>query len=373
MVDGGHDGRVHLGHSYRDGLPLRGHEDDFLVDVDPVAVPQEAGDHQLGPVADGVDGAVLQHDALVPYQKDLQRHDHPAQVALVFMVVVLVLRVQDVVHGHQVLALVQGPTSHAAKLLHVAPGPGQQAEVDAEGPDVGPGLAADVEDPERPLLVELDQGALVNRPHAQLALHCTNQRRALEQGPGEGFDGLGHLRLLLDRAVELYHRNVLLPRALLRLYQPGRPVDAYDQAPGDLRVEGTTVAGLLHAQDPAYPGDDFVAARVRRLVQVDDPVRQIILQVSLEWGGPGRDRGVVPGADVEFVVVLQQQRPLGSVHYVLLVGRLYHKVPRHLRVSYGGRTRHLLSSSWCEREKSRTVIFNVEIYIYIYIYIQISL
>ena len=53
--------------------------------------------------------------------------------------------------------------------------------------------------------------------------------------------------------VQAHDRDVLLPRALLRLNQPRRAVDADDQAPGDLRVEGAAVAGLLHAQNPPDP------------------------------------------------------------------------------------------------------------------------
>ena len=43
-----------------------------------------------------------------------------AEVRLVLLLVVQVLRVEDVVHRHQVLALVHDPRPRAPQLLHVA-------------------------------------------------------------------------------------------------------------------------------------------------------------------------------------------------------------------------------------------------------------
>jgi hypothetical protein len=57
----------------RDSLTLGGHEDDLLVDLNTLLEPQQTGKHELGTIADGVDGAVLDHDTLVAHQKTLQR------------------------------------------------------------------------------------------------------------------------------------------------------------------------------------------------------------------------------------------------------------------------------------------------------------
>lgn len=76
-VDGGHEGNAE-----GDGLSLGGHDDDLLVDLDVGLVSEETGDHELGAIADGVDGRVLDHQSLVARQERLERADDPAEVGL---------------------------------------------------------------------------------------------------------------------------------------------------------------------------------------------------------------------------------------------------------------------------------------------------
>ena len=56
-----------------------------------------------------------------------------------------------------------------------------EAQVHAEGPDVGARLAGDPEHDEVPLRIVLYEPALVDRAHAQLALDCGDDWRPLEQ------------------------------------------------------------------------------------------------------------------------------------------------------------------------------------------------
>ena len=70
MVAGCHDCGVHLGNPDRDRLPLRGHKDDFVVHVDLVSITEQARDHQLRAVTDGVHGAVFNDDAFIVYQQN---------------------------------------------------------------------------------------------------------------------------------------------------------------------------------------------------------------------------------------------------------------------------------------------------------------
>ncbi len=54
--------------------------------------------------------------------------------------------------------------------------------MDADGPRVEAGLHGDPEDAHVALLVVLQQLALVDGAHAQLALHSADERRPLEEG-----------------------------------------------------------------------------------------------------------------------------------------------------------------------------------------------
>ena len=125
-------------------------------------------------------------------------------------VVVHPLSVEDVVHGDNVVALAHRSTPDTPELLHVASDAEQQAEVDAEGTDVGSGLARDPEDGEVAVVVELDELALVDGAHAELALDGRDERRALEERSGERLEATGEGLLRGEGGVEANDADVLL-------------------------------------------------------------------------------------------------------------------------------------------------------------------
>ncbi len=192
-------------------------------------------------------------------------------------------------HGDDTVGLAEGTTPDTAELLHVSADAEEETEVNAERSDVGAGLAADPEDGEVAVVVELEELALVDGADAELALDGRDQRRALEQGAGERLDDARQLLGVGELVVQAQHGHVLLSGALLALDQPRGTVDADDQAAGHLGVERARVARLLDAQDPADPRDDLVRRRVRRLVQVDHPGRHVRLEVALQRRAPVRD------------------------------------------------------------------------------------
>ena len=64
--------------------------------------------------------------------------------------------------------------------LHVGAHAQQEAQVNAHGPDIGPGLAGDPEHHQLALLVVLQQLAVIDGAHAQLALDRRDQWRPLK-------------------------------------------------------------------------------------------------------------------------------------------------------------------------------------------------
>lgn len=59
----------------------------------------------------------------------------------------------------------------------------------------------------------------------------------------------------------------------------------------------------------------LVRGRICWLVQVDAAIGDVVLEGPPQRGVASRDGRVVPCADVELVIVLQQQGPLGCVQY----------------------------------------------------------
>ena len=86
----------------------------------------------------------------------------------------------------------------------------------------------------------------------------------------EDVSHLGNQGLVLHHAMQTEDADVLLAGILLRLDQASGTLDANDQTAGDLGVQRSAVAGLVHTQDSFDPGNDFVGRGVGRLVQVDE-------------------------------------------------------------------------------------------------------
>jgi hypothetical protein len=146
----------------------------------------------------------------------------------------------------------------------------KETEMDAERPDVRSSLARDVEDGESPLVVELDESRGVDSSDSELPLDGGDEGRSLEEGSGESLERPGEGFLIREGGVKSEDGDVLLSGSLLGLDESSRPVDADDEATGDLWVERSRVTRLFNTKDPTEPGNDLVRRRVRRLVKVDD-------------------------------------------------------------------------------------------------------
>jgi hypothetical protein len=153
--------------------------------------------------------------------------------------------------------------------------------------DICARLTADPEHGQIPLVVELDQFALVDRPHTELTLDGGNERGPLEQRARECLEAASERLLVRQRIVEPHNSDVLLPCALLRLDEPGCAVDTDNEAPSDFGVERPRVACLLDTEDPLEPGDNFVRRWIRRLVEVDDARLDVGCQLALQRGRAG--------------------------------------------------------------------------------------
>lgn len=211
-----------------------------------LTISEETGKHELSTVADGVDSAVLDDEALVARKESLKRRDDLAKVRLVPGVVHLPLGVENVVQGNEALGLVHGTASDSAKLLHVAADSEEETQVDAEGSNVGAGLAADPEDTEVTVIVELNELAFMDGSDTELALDGGDQGRTLEERTGEGFERASELGLAAGQlVVKADDGDVFLSSTLLRLNETGGAVDANNQASGDLGIEGAAVASLF--------------------------------------------------------------------------------------------------------------------------------
>jgi hypothetical protein len=211
----------HLGDGDGDGLALGGHDDDLSADVDAVVVAQDAGNHEFGAVADGVDGGVLDHDPGQLQQQHLEGQHYSAQVGLVLVVFVSPLRVQQVVHRHQVVVLRHAPAPRPAQLLHVPAHSQQQADVNAQGSNVSSRLAGNPEHSQSLLSIELQQLRLVDSPDAEFPLHCGDLWRLLEETASKGIQHILEFYLRVNGTVQSDDANILFTGALLRFGQPG--------------------------------------------------------------------------------------------------------------------------------------------------------
>ena len=271
MVAGCHLDSGHLCVGQGDSLTLGSHEDNLLVDLDALFEAEKTGKHELSTVANGVDRAVLDNNALVAGQKALKGGDDVAEVGLVAIVVVEPLGVKNVVEGDQVLGLVHSTRPHTAQFLHVGANTKQKTQVNAESTDVGSSLAADPENTKLPLIVEFVELALVDGSDTELALDGGDERGTLEESTGESLEGARELGLATGQlVVKADNADVLLTSTLLGLDETGSAVNADNQASSDLGVEGSRVTRLLNAASTLAfcltPQSGCVAYRSMRLI-----------------------------------------------------------------------------------------------------------
>lgn len=207
---------------------------------------QETRNHQLGTVADGIDGTVLDDNTLVGGEKTLQGADDLAQVSFVAVVVVDPLGVHNIVQGDHALGLVHSTGAHTTKFLHVSADTKEQTQVDTECTDISTSLTAYPEDTEMALVVELVVLALVDSTDTELTLDGRNQRRTLEERTSEGLQSANELGLSTRNLVmETNDTDILFTSTLLGLHQTGGTVNTDDETSGDLGIKGTTVTSLL--------------------------------------------------------------------------------------------------------------------------------
>jgi len=324
VIDGGHDLSGHLGNTGGDGFTLGGHHDDVRANLDVVFETKDTGDHELGTVGDSVDGGVLDDDSLVAGKDALERHDDSAEVRLIASRFVQMHGIEDVVHGDETVLRVFGENTgtDTTQLLHVCADTEDETQMHTERTDVGTGLARAGEGREGLLLIVVKQSVLVDRTDTQLTLDGRNDGRALEQSTLQVLEGRDDLGLASGLVVETNHSHVLLTSGLLGLDQTGGAVDADQQTAGDLGIEGTRVTSLLTLEDLLHPGHNLMGRRVDRLVQIDDAVQQMLLQSTSQGTATMGQRHVVTRADVQLVVILQQQRPFAGVDGLLVLGGL---------------------------------------------------
>lgn len=104
----------------------------------------------------------------------------------------------------------------------------QQTKVNAERSNVSASLAADPEDCQVAVIIELEQLGLVDSSDAQLSLDRGDEWWSLKEGTSQGLDGCRQLLDVCQAVMKAEYRNVLLSCSLLGLDEPGGSVDADD-------------------------------------------------------------------------------------------------------------------------------------------------
>mmetsp|Transcript_13280 Transcript_13280/g.24991 ORF Transcript_13280/g.24991 Transcript_13280/m.24991 type:complete len:213 (+) Transcript_13280:446-1084(+) len=212
MVYRSNDCCRHLGNAGSNRFSLRGHHHNLRTDLDVLLEAQHSRDHELRPIANCIHRTVLHHNPGIIAEDQLKRHDHPTQVFLIPHVIVHVLRIQNIMHRGHVLVLVEDTGSITAKLLHVRADTEHEAEMDAEGSDVGTSLAGGPQYRHLSFGVVFNKLGLVDGTYAQLPLHCRDDGRPLETCSGQLVKRLLNLRSTANVRVESDNCNVLFAR-----------------------------------------------------------------------------------------------------------------------------------------------------------------
>lgn len=156
-----------------------------------------------------------------------------------------------------------------------------KTKMNAKSSNISTSFAGDPEDNKMLIGIIFKELAFVYGANTKLALDGRNQRRALEDSTGEGFESSSDLRGLGDRRVETGNADILLASALLRLDQARGTINTDDEVARDLRVQCSGMAGLLGAEEALDPSDDLVGRRVGGFVKVDDTIPEILSDGAL--------------------------------------------------------------------------------------------
>lgn len=191
--------------------------------------------------------------------------------------------------------------------------PKNQTQVDAERPNIGARLARNPENNQMAIWVILKKLTFIDGSNPELALDCRNERGALKDGSCKRFERSSNLGSIWDISVEACDADVLFPGSLLGLDKARGAIDADDEVSGHFGVKGAAVAGLFHTENALNPRHNLMGRWIRGLIKIEDAVSEVFGDGAFEGGVAGGERGVVAGADVEAVVVLEEDRPLRCV------------------------------------------------------------
>jgi len=294
----------HLSDGNGDCLTLGGDEDDLTADFDAGLVSEDSGKHELGTVADSVDGGVLNNDSGVLNKQDFEGHNDTTEIVLISVLLKVPLSVLDVVHGDHGLVFLKSTGAGSAELLHVCATAEDISDMDTKGTNVSSSLARDPEDTHVALQIVIEKLALIDGSHTEFLLDGRDQRGSLEDGASEGEKSLLNCLNLLNMLMKLDNSNVLFTSGLLGLNEAGSVVDAGNEATSDLRIESTGVTSLVDLEDALNPGNDLMGRGVGWLVEVDDTV-SLELKKRAGSGRPSAgERGEMVGLDVQLIKVL---------------------------------------------------------------------
>ena len=134
--------------------------------------------------------------------------------------------------------------------------------MDTEGSNISSSFARNPEDSHVSLLVILDELALIDSSNSEFLLDSRDEWRSLEDSSSECLQSLLKLLNFVNLSMELDNGDVLLTGRLLGLDESSGVVDASNKAPSDLRIQSSTMTGLLNLQDSLDPSNDFMRRRV---------------------------------------------------------------------------------------------------------------
>jgi len=134
--------------------------------------------------------------------------------------------------------------------------------MDTEGSNISSSFARNPEDSHVSLLVILDELALIDSSNSEFLLDSRDEWRSLEDSSSECLQSLLKLLNFVNLSMELDNGDVLLTGRLLGLDESSGVVDASNEASCDLRIQSTTMTGLLNLQDSLDPSNDFMRRRV---------------------------------------------------------------------------------------------------------------
>lgn len=200
-------------------------------------------------------------------------------------------------HCAHVVVLRNITSSQTSQFVHVSASAQKQTQMFTQCSYLSSGLDRDPHDSHLLLGVPLDDFGVLNVSDSQFFLDSRNQRGTLEDGSLENLDFLFDFFetvVRLERIIQLEDAYVLFACVLLTLGEAGGGFDADDEHTGDFGVESPAVAGLVHFQNAFDPRDDLVRRGVRRFVQIELALLQVVPDVAFQRVSSVADGRPVP-------------------------------------------------------------------------------